>query len=113
MPSHRFTGYNKDARSSHGIHRDLEGELKFHLRRERRRICVIRDVKIRDDSEDALLFLGLEWRGCHLDGVVMNINSGALGCNVKLDTGDNFELARTHYDREDIQSAKPLALMLS
>src|SRR5262249_30597570 len=93
------TGYNEHSRSSKWIGRNFQGQLEFHLRRERCRITLIGDVKIRNDSEHALLFFGLELLGSNLDRIIMNINSGALSCNSQLDASHNFELTWTQFDR--------------
>ena len=93
------TGHKEDSRSRNWICRDLQSQLELHPCRQRCRIALIGNVKIRNDSEHALLFFGPELLGSNLDRVVMNIDSGALGCNSQLDTGHNFELIRIQYDR--------------
>jgi len=51
--------------------------------------------------------------GRDLDKVVMNIDSGALGCNSHLDTANDFELDRIQCDRGRCPVCKLEALMLS
>src|SRR6201987_4288701 len=93
------TGYKEDSRSRNGICRDLQSQLELHPCRQRCRIALIGNVKIWNDSEHALLFLGLELLGSNFDRIVMNIDGGPAGCNSQLDTGHNFELVRSQCDR--------------
>ena len=91
-------GYKKDSRGGHRINGDFEGELELHLCRKRRRITLKGHVEVWDDSEDSLLFLGLELLGCYVHGIVMNIDSGSVSLNSESDSSHNFELARIEGD---------------
>src|SRR5207245_10725007 len=93
------TGNKEASRSRNWICRDLQGQLEFHLWCQRCRIALIGNVKIRNNSEHALLFFGLELLGSNFDGVVMNIDSDAIGCNSQLDADHNFEVVRIEDDR--------------
>src|SRR6202020_3429904 len=62
-------------------------------------VALIRNVKVRNDTEHALLLLNLELLGCDLDAIVMNIDPSSFYCNSQLDAGHNFELAGTKCDR--------------
>jgi hypothetical protein len=56
------------------------------------RIILLRNAGIRNDSENALPFFGLELLSCDFHRIRMNINRGALSFNPELDAGRNFEL---------------------
>src|SRR3984957_1706950 len=58
---------------------DFQGQLEFHSRGQWRWVALIRNVKVRNDSEHALLLLTLELLSCDLNGIVMNINRNSFG----------------------------------
>ena len=91
-------GYKKDSRGGHRINRDFEGKLELHLCRKRRRITLKGHAEVWDDSEDSLLFLGLELLGCYVHRIVMTIDSGSVSLNSELDSSHNFELAGIERD---------------
>src|ERR1700722_3242173 len=95
LPGGRNQG---DAGSGDRISGNLEGELEFHLRGEWRRITLIRNVEVWNDSENALPLLGLELLGGNFYRIVMNVNRCLLRLNPELDASNNFELSWIYGD---------------
>jgi hypothetical protein len=76
----------------------LEGVLEFHLRREWRRITVVRNIEVWNDSENALAFLRLELLSCDFHRIVMNVHRCSLSPNPELDASNNLELSWIYGD---------------
>src|ERR1700722_10305235 len=93
------SGDQQDSGSGNWICGDFQGQLELHSRGQWCWVALIRNVKVRNDSEHALLLLSLELLSCDLNGIVMNINRNSFGCNSQSDAGHNFELVGTKCDR--------------
>src|ERR1700722_20087284 len=78
------TSDKSNSRNRDRIVRHFESEIEFPFRCERRCILTVkRDVKVRNDAEDALRFFDLELLSCILDGIILNLHRSVLGCDAK------------------------------
>ena len=88
-------GHAKDSGSSNRIYGHLERELKFHFGGKRGGILFIRDVEVRHDAQEPLMFLRLELLSRDLHRVVMDVGCRFLCFNPQLNSSHDFELPRS------------------
>src|SRR5437660_12536411 len=69
------SGYKEDSRSRNSNCRDLQRQIELHPCRQRRRIALIGNIKIPNDSEHALLCFAMKLCFSNFDSAIMNITS--------------------------------------
>src|SRR5215472_4939945 len=67
------TGNQQHSSSGYRVGRDFQRELKFHLCGKRLNVGIIGDVEVWNDSEHALMFLGLELLDRDLCRIIVDV----------------------------------------